>query len=300
MPESALGDAYDTYVKVDLLDADSPPKQTYLVPPPPTSTGTSTLGSYAFAIPVSQIYSMLVRPPSLGWWWGSLVINSRSGDSFPALFFHDSECASTLAQSKKLAKNNFDPFGESGTLFWGGDEVLRWLKRFTKVERSEVETSVYLIDPSREDLKSFVMRPTSSTSDGGESSSRGGENGAMDPWTKALKTARWSFLEKFARVTQFSRQTANDLLDSPKIPPQMRRLLKNPDVVTLQDEFDSARLYLARWAMGIAEQSERERSKTVWTSKDVMEMEDSAVGEFEILEIEAGNMKLDFGPKKDC
>ena len=108
VPESSLGEAYETYVKVDLLDSESPPRQTYLVPPPPTSTGTSTLGSYAFAVPISQIYSMLVRPPSLGWWWGSLVINNRSGDSYPALFFHDSECASTIAQSKKRAKKDFD------------------------------------------------------------------------------------------------------------------------------------------------------------------------------------------------
>ena len=44
LPESALGDAYDTYVKVDLIDAETPPRQ-----------------------------------------------------SFPALFFHDSECGSTIA-----------------------------------------------------------------------------------------------------------------------------------------------------------------------------------------------------------
>jgi hypothetical protein len=66
--------------------------------------------------------------------------------------------------------------------------------------------------------------------------------------------------------------------------------LKNPDVVNLQDEFDSARLYLARWAMGIAEQSEREQQKILWTSRDIMELEDTDVGEFEILEMETSNM----------
>ena len=100
LPESALGDAYDTYVKVDLADdgGDTPPRQSYLVPPPPTTIyapGASAVGSYAFAVPVNQIYSLLVRPPTLGWWWGSVVINTKYGDSFPALFFHDSECAST-------------------------------------------------------------------------------------------------------------------------------------------------------------------------------------------------------------
>ncbi|KAK4944680.1 hypothetical protein LTR28_008184 [Elasticomyces elasticus] len=62
--------------------------------------------------------------------------------------------------------------------------------------------------------------------------------------------------------------------------------MQNPDVQTVQEEFDSARLYLARWAMGIAEQSERDRSQRIWTAKDMLEMEESEVGEFEILDME--------------
>lgn len=296
MPESALGDAYDTYVKVDLIDADTPPRQSYLVPPPPTMLyvpGTSSIGNYAFAVPVAQIYSLLIRPPNLGWWWGSVVINTRSGDSFPALFFHDSECASTIAQAKRRAKKEFDPFGEGGGLFWGGDEVLKWLRRYVRVEKSEVEPSVYLVDPSKEDLKSFISKPVMVGKPGRSSSSAG-----MDPITKVWKEARWSFLEKLAGVTRFTRRTAEDILDSGAVPPQVRRLLRNPDVVNLQDEFDSARLYLARWAMGIAEQSEREQNRVVWSSRDVMELEDSAVGEFEILDVEAGNLRLDSDKRK--
>ena len=53
---------------------------------------------------------------------------------------------------------------------------------------------------------------------------------------------------------------------------------------TLQEEFDSARIYLARWAMGIAEQSERDRNQRIWTARDVMELEDTDVGEFELLD----------------
>ncbi|KAK6334985.1 GTPase activating protein [Orbilia javanica] len=299
LPESALGSAYDTYVKVDLLDTSVPPKQTYLVPPPPISTGSSPLGSYSFSVPVSQIYSLLVRPPSLGWWWGSIVINSRSGDSFPALFFHDSECASTIAQSKARTQKNFDPFGENGELFWGGDEVLRWLKRYVTVERSQVERTVYLVDPTKDDLLSFGQKPVIDSTAGRdrEVATASGSNditaAVMDPFTKAIKSARWTLLEKFAKVTQFSRQTASNILDNPSLPPQVRKLLKNPDVISLQDDFDSARLYLARWAMGIAEQSEKERAKIVWKREDMMEMEDSAVGEFEILDIEAGNIRAD-------
>ncbi|KAI9824781.1 MAG: GTPase activating protein [Thelocarpon impressellum] len=301
LPESSLGDAYSTYVKVDLSDAESPPRQSYLVPEPPSvTTHASAVGSYAFAVPVSEIYSLLVRPPSIGWWFGSVVINSRAGDSFPALFFHDSECQSTILQKKRRARESFDPFGAEGGLFWGGDEVVRWLRRYVDIERSGAEPSVYLVEPSKEDREGFGPsaasgadgRPPGSGRAAGHVGQAGSSTGppavrdaGMDPLTKALKEARWSFLEKLSQVTSFTRRTANDVLDNPKVPPQVRRLMKNPEVQTLQDEFDSARVYLARWAMGIAEQSERERDQRIWTAKDVLEMEDTTVGEFEILDV---------------
>lgn len=306
LPESSLGDAYDAYVKVDLSDSSSPPRQTFLVPQPPTTTNhSSAIGTYAFAVPMSEIYSLLIRPPSLGWWFGSLVINTRAGDSFPALFFHDDECQSTILQKKKLVRESFDPFGEHGGTFWGGDEVLRWLKRYVTVERSGADPSVYLIEPSAEDRVGFGGKPLAArrTSLGGnnavatistasQNSNSHSRDAGMDPLTKALKQARWSFLEKMSQVTNFTKRTAQDIVDNPKVPPQVRRLMKNPEVQTLQDEFDSARVYLARWAMGIAEQSEKDRSQRIFTAQDVLEMENSELGEFEILDVEAGGRSL--------
>ncbi|KAI0546312.1 GTPase-activating protein GYP7 [Xylaria curta] len=303
LPESSLGDAASIYVKVDLTDGDSPPKQSYLVPSPPTvTTHRGSIGHYAFAIPVSAIYSLLVRPPSLGWWFGSVVINTRAGDSFPALFFHDSECQSTILQKKKLAKENFDPFGENGQIFWGGDEVLRWLRRYVRIERSGAEPNIYLVEPSKEDSEGFggKANPSSPTRTGRHDGSRGmsvqgaagaspagpstTHDGGMDPVMKFVKETGWNIMEKFSKVTTFTRKTAQDIIDNPKIPPQVRRLMGNPEVQTIQNEFDSARIYLARWAMGIAEQSERDRTQKIWTARDVMEMEDTDVGEFELLE----------------
>ena len=85
VPESSLAqDDLNTYVKVDMKDTESPPKQRYLVPPLPLPS-FETVGPYAFSLPLSSIYSILVRPPSLGWWYGSIVINTRSGSSLPAL-----------------------------------------------------------------------------------------------------------------------------------------------------------------------------------------------------------------------
>ena len=68
--------------------------------------------------------------------------------------------------------------------------------------------------------------------------------------------------------------------------------MKNPEVQTLQDEFDSARIYLARWAMGIAEQSERDRNQRIWTARDVLEMEETDVGEFELLDADMSSLTM--------
>ena len=295
VPETSLGDAHSSYVKVESADSSSPPRQATLVPAPPTHTRYhNVVGFYSFAVPVSEIYSLLIRPPSIGWWYGSVVINTRSGDSFPALFFHDDECQSTILQKKRLVRESFDPFGEHGGTFWGGDEVLRWLKKYVNVERSGADPSVYLIEPSAEDKLGFGGKPatveTSTRGNAEASSAAQSQDAGMDPFVKALKQARWGFLEKMSQVTTFTRRTAESLVENQRIPPQVRRLMKNPEVQTLQDEFDSARVYLARWAAGIAEQAEKERGRKIWTAQDILEMEESDVGEFEILD--AGSLEL--------
>ncbi|WPH01188.1 RabGAP/TBC [Acrodontium crateriforme] len=301
VPESSMGDARDIYNKVEQAGSSSPPKQSQLVPPPPVTTSHNAgLGTYPFAVPVSDIFSILVRPPSAGWWFGSIVINTRGGDSFPALFFHDSECQSTIDQRKKLQRENFSISTEGGGMFWGGDEIMRWLKRYTVVERSSQEPSIYLIDPNEVDKLGFGT--------GGKPSSDKVRNvlegkhkdepaqsqwqNVEDPVVKVLKQARWSFLEKMSQVTTFTRRTAQAVAENKNLPPQVRRLMQDPQVQTVSEEFDSARLYLARWAMGIAEQSEKERSQRVWSAKEALEMEDSEVGQFEILDVDAQGLSL--------
>lgn len=290
-------------MKVDLSEGDSSPRQKYLVPPlPTTTTYKDPIGLYSFAVPLSQIYSLLVRPPSIGWWFGSLVINTRAGDGFPALFFHDDECESTILQKRKRVKETFDPFGKEGGLFWGGDEVLRWLRKYAEVQRSSVDRNVYLVNPSDEDQLSFGQLvthgdksiPGQTQPEAGASAGSRAEqpDASMDPFMKTLKETRWKVLEQLSKITTFTRRTANDIVDNPLIPPQMRRLLKNPEIQTLQDEFDSARVYLARWAMSVAEQSDKDRNQRIWTAQDMLEMENSSVGDFEILELETGNLAI--------
>lgn len=293
IPETSLGEAFDTYVKVDLSDSSSPPKSTYLVPAPPltTNAATTSLGAYAFSIPVSNIYSLLIRPPSIGWWYGSVVINTRAGDSFPALFFHDDECQSTILQRKKLARESFDPFQGGAGMFWGGDEILRWLKRYVMVERAGADPNIYLIEPTEDDKKGFGTSPgekAAAAREGGSSkhTPSSSKDASMDPFTKMIKETKWNILEKLSQVTTFTRRTAQAVAENKGMPPQIRSLLGNPSVQAVTDEYDSARIYLARWAMQMSEQSERERNQRLWSAKDILEMENTGVGDFEILELE--------------
>jgi len=236
-----------------------------------------------------------------------VIINSRAGDSFPALFFHDNECQSTILQKKKRTRESFDPFGANGEMFWGGDEVLRWLRRYVTIERSGAEPNIYLVEPSLEDKEAFgkpvtaaIVQPSSSSNSpqiggaagAGSAYSRSQRDAGMDPVTKFVKEAGWNLMEKISKVTTFTRRTADSVIDNPKVPPQVRRLLRNPEVQTLQNDFDSARIYLARWAMGISEQSERDRNQRIWTARDVLEMEETDVGEFELLDTEMGSLTM--------
>jgi len=149
-----------------------------------------------------------------------VIINSRAGESIPALFFHDSECQSTILQKKKHAREHMDPFGANGEMFWGGDEVLRWLRRYVTIERSGAEPNIYLVEPSAEDKEAFGAKPitaaivrkpstsgvtVSGAAGSGGSSSRSPRDAVMDPVTKFVKEAGWNLMEKFSKVTTFPR-----------------------------------------------------------------------------------------------
>lgn len=76
-------------------------------------------------------------------------------------------------------------------------------------------------------------------------------------------------MEKLSKVTQFSRKAAASLFQPDP-----------PAVQSTMDDYDSARLFLAKWAAGLAEESERNSYKKqigVWGH------EESSCGLFEIL-----------------
>ncbi|KAK9475361.1 rab-GTPase-TBC domain-containing protein [Dipodascopsis tothii] len=270
VPETVLAtDEYSAYTKVDLIVEEAVGVTTRTRGPDgahsySTSPGhtqaheedvlvslppISSISSYAFSIPLHRIYSIMLRPPSLGWWWGSIIIHTRGEDAVPALFFHDAESQSTILQQRQRNKT-FTPYSPDGDLFWGGEHFMKYLGRFARVERSTFEQRLYLVNPDPDDMLAF--QPPSAHI----------EKAKQDNLGRILKDARWSLLEKFARVTNFSRKAAQDVIGNS--PPAVRAMLNVPEVKQLGDDFDSARMYLAKWALSISEEAERNKTRIVW------------------------------------
>ncbi|KAK9468000.1 rab-GTPase-TBC domain-containing protein [Lipomyces arxii] len=266
MPETLLrSDDFNCYVKVDLStdDIGNQSRDVYVTLPP-----VSSISSFAFSVPLHRVYSIMLRPPSLGWWWGSVIIHTRTEDVIPPLFFHDAESQSTILQ-QKMRNKKFTPFAPGGDLFWGGDQFMKYLRKYTIVEKSTFEQRLYLINPDADDLLSFS--PPNARIENNESISR------------IIKDARWNLLERLARVTRFSKKAANEVIGNS--PPAVRAMLNVPEVRQLGDDFDSARVYLAKWAMSISEEAERNKTKIIWTDV-VGDHINSMVGDFEILNVD--------------
>lgn len=142
--------------------------------------------SYAFSVPLTSIYSLIVHPPSLSSWCayfslvlpsysskyfiiradGSIGINLINGDTLPTLHFHDDESHSFTFQSphsSRTTSNNVTPYPPPPTEgvthipksvnSWGGEDLLSRLRSYAHILRSTLQPSLFLIDPSRADIE---------------------------------------------------------------------------------------------------------------------------------------------------
>lgn len=78
---------------------------------------------------------------------------------------------------------------------------------------------------------------------------------------------RWNILERFSQVARFSRDTATNILDHPItkqiLPPHVQQRIQESEAAKrVMDDYDSARVYYAKWAATVADQSDRERRET--------------------------------------
>ncbi|KAK3819174.1 MAG: hypothetical protein J3R72DRAFT_459926 [Linnemannia gamsii] len=86
----------------------------------------------------------------------------------------------------------------------------------------------------------------------------------IDPLVNTVKEMRWNILERFSQVARFSRDAATNILDHPItkqiLPPHVQQRIQESEAAKrVMDDYDSARVYLAKWAATVADQSDRER-----------------------------------------
>lgn len=223
---------------------------------PPQSLG----GGFAFSVPLAYVYLIQFRTPLLGWWYGLVIVHCKSGEKMPVVFFHDDELPLTL-QKQKVKNQRFDPFGADGEMYWGGLDFLLALSAAINVDRSTVEPSVYLVDPSLADLRNF-----SPFASGSQVAERARTQPKLEPFklpdvNKMLATAKWKVLETVATFGQRTKNQVIDLVDEHVPQVVVKTLASKPEVQRISNDFDSARVYLAKWAAQVKEEAEQSQRK---------------------------------------
>ncbi|KAJ7685102.1 rab-GTPase-TBC domain-containing protein [Mycena polygramma] len=304
--------------------------------------------SYAFSVPLTSIYSLIVHAPTLSSWYGSVGINLINGDTLPTLHFHDDESRSFTLPSppaKRRSVTSYPPPPSTSpaapsprpSTSWGGENLLARLRSYAHLLRSTLQPSLFLVDPSRADIEAHSTqlfaddavddilaqssyanshspvpthrrpRPLSSP----------GPNLSPNPYShrssvlhrslaspasnaQSSSQARTALLQSFSNITRATRHAAQNILSHPLAKPIVPHL---PDPVRSLvnangewewgswvdksgvGEFESARVYLARWARIVAEEGERARRREaqVLPSSSTATEETSSLGIFELL-----------------
>ncbi|CAO3616877.1 unnamed protein product [Cunninghamella blakesleeana] len=270
----------EAFVQIDNNpEEESDQLSTVLIP----SSGCEASSLYAFSTPIDQIHSIAVHPPSFTKWYGSIVFNFKDGHSSSPLWFHDDESNSTVLQKKTQGGKFFNNKNQNNqTVRWGGDEFMERLSTILSIEISEKDATLYYVNNNPNQInRSSASTSTSSVFDSIQ----------MDPWIASLKEVRWGILEKFSKVTQFSRNVGQQLLNHQStsliLPSQYQN---NINVRKTMDDYDSARLFLAKWAADLTKHSNqyasdehRYRNVGLWGHQGGWDEENTDLGIFEIL-----------------
>lgn len=233
---------YESYIQVDLDDVGSP--QMFSEQPLVSLPPTTTFSSHAFSVSLRDMYSIHVREPSLGWWYGSIQLVTRNSDTLPTLYFHDSE-SSAVQQERKRRAASFDPFSDD-QLPWGGASFVAALKKLARLVPSpQQDRGILLVNPDTTEMK-LTSKPTEKPQS-----------------SKRWEDMKWGLFEKLAQVTKFSRSAGQQVID--RTPAPMKAMLNIPEVEQLSQDYDSARAYLAEWAVGIANDGKKKKYDVVWT-----------------------------------
>lgn len=198
-------------------------------------------------IALKNVYSLYVCPPSPTI-QGSVAITSRSGDVLKPLWYSASEQASYQTDSAT----------------WPGYDIIDILSAFNPLKSSRDMQHVHLVENDTTPLTSPAMTastimtvsnnvPESSTSAAAAANGLSSST-SPDPIVKALRDARWTLLERLSRITQYSKDTAVQVLEHPMarpilplLPPSVQGLSRNYTVQNTLNEYQMASQYLAHW-----------------------------------------------------
>ncbi|KAI6118797.1 rab-GTPase-TBC domain-containing protein [Pisolithus croceorrhizus] len=218
--------------------------------------------SYAFSVPLTSIYSLLVHPPALSLWHGTIAINLINSSTLPTLYFHDDD--------KRESSSSYPPTATSSNsrlpISWGGEDLLSRLKSYAHILRSTLEPP----GPSYANSHSPVpahRRPRPLFSPATSTSNPYSTRSSLST-TQNASQARMALLQSFPNITRATRHAAQNILSHPYAKPILPHL---PDPVKSLwgswvekggvGEFESARVYLARWARIVAEEGDRARRR---------------------------------------
>jgi len=186
---------------------------------------------------------------------------------------------------------------------------------YANLLRSSLQSSLFLVNPSRADIETHttilyaddavdeILNPSTSLPRNRRLPGGSGHNRRTSVLHQTLappspgSQARLAFLQGFSQITKGARSTAQRILSHPLAKPIVPHL---PDPVKSLvsangewaswvekggvGEFESARVYLARWARIVAEEGERARQREVRTmGMSGEEEEDGGLGVFEVL-----------------
>ncbi|GAA5891526.1 hypothetical protein JCM6882_004500 [Rhodosporidiobolus microsporus] len=168
VPESMVEGTsdFDAYVLVELSSQNERDILVHLAPPIESAhTSASSPRSHAFSYPLTSLYALQIQPPTLTNWIGTVTVSLFGGVTLPPLHFHDDESRSTLLDQDRRASSlsvggaHSLQHGRSGSLApsWGGEALLNQLRQHARIIRSQLDPSVYLVNPSRLDLDSHVI-----------------------------------------------------------------------------------------------------------------------------------------------
>lgn len=220
----------------------------------------SSISSYAFGVSIQQLFSIQVRPKTTNLWEGSIILHPKQeGDRLPALFFHDNESPGTKRE-QKIKSKNFDPYSENqiggNSLYWGGDRFVSCLRNYATLRESTLEPGMFLINCTQEDAMNFVPNILD-TKDDASNYDLNAEIG------QALTTAKWTVLTGLASITGFAKKKLNSAIESNMLPKSLQQFIDRPELKKITDDFDSANVYLAKWALNVQEEAEKNRKMII-------------------------------------